>query len=527
LKGTQGVDVYEMKSKSQDIDKFFLILTIIFGAALRLFPVIRSDFPLVDGGMFFSMIRDLQAANYSLPVFTSYNHQQIVYAYPPFAFYFTGAVNSLTGIPLLKLIQWQPVVINVLTLVVVYYFAKRFTRSSTKGLLVTFIFSLTPNSYRWQIVGGGLTRSFGALFAFLFTYFAYRLFHDKDDSLFGIISAILSGALVALSHPEWALQAAFSGFLIFLLWGKDWRTFRKSAIIVFSILALTAFWWITMLQRYGIHTYLNVTTATINRLLFFLPFISLQFTGETITFIAVFALIGVFVAIARRDYFLLIWGMGCLLMDPRGGIPFSLLPFSILAMISITDLIAPFILKSRNSEDNPWWDFLKQPAGMLFFGFFAVFCIINAFILSNVISTHYLSSDEQKAMLWVKENSGYDDKFLVLGSQENPIHSSLTEWFPALADRLSITTVQGQEWFGKYLHAMDTFALYQQCLMGDFQCVKDVNQKSGLQENCIFISFENSPQKPEKNNLYLSLMESSQFNQVYSSSEVKIFCLKE
>ena len=515
-----------MKSKSQDVDKLLLILT-IFSLFFRIVPFFRSNFPLVDGGMFFSMIKDLQAANYSLPSFMSYNHQQIYYAYPPFAFYFTGAINSLTGISLLKLIQWQPIVINILTLVVVYYFAKRFTQSSTKAWLVTLIFSLTPNAYWWQIVGGGLTRSFGALFAFLFAYFSYRIYHDKDGSLFGTIGAVLSGALLVLSHPEWAMQAIFSGFLFFFLWGRDWHTVRRTAIIVFSVLSLTAFWWVTVLQRYGIQIFLDASSATSDRLLFFIPLFSLQYTGETTTFIAVLTLIGAFVAISRREYILLLWGIGCLLIDPRGGIPFSLLPFSIVAMLSITDLIAPFILKNWGREDYPWWNFLDLPVGKLFIGFFAVFCISNSYNYSNIVSYQSLSSNEQQAMMWVKENSKYDDKFLVLGSQLNPAHSSLTEWFPALADRRSVTTVQGQEWLGNYHNAIDIYALYQQCLSEDLDCIREIDKKTGIKEDCIFISYEKSSQKPEKNILYLSLLQSSQFNQVFSSSTVKIFCLKE
>lgn len=516
-----------MKSKTQDADKFLLILTVVGSLFVRIFPIVRSDFPLVDGGMFFSMIRDLQAANYSLPVFTSYNHQQIFYAYPPFAFYFTGAINSLTGIPLLRLIQWQPVVINILTLIVVYVLVKKLTQSSTKGLLATFIFSITPSAYLWQTVGGGLTRSFGALFAFLFCYFAYRLFHDKDDRLFGSIGAVLSGVLVVLSHPEWALQAVYSGLLFFIIWGRSWHTIKKTAIIVFSIFALTAFWWLTNLDRFGIQPYLDANTATDNRLLFLPNLFSLQYTGEHITFIAVFALIGAFVTIARREYFLLIWGVGSLLVDPRGGGPFSLVPFSILAMLPITELIAPYILKNRSREDCLWWKILDLPLGRLFFGFFVVFCISNCFFQINNISTLSLSKDERLALQWVRENSKFDDKFLVFGAQSNPIHSSLVEWFPALAERQSITTPQGQEWFGKYHDALDTFALYQQCLDDDLQCIIDANKQSDLKHDCIFMSFGKMSQTPEKNSLFLSLMKSPQYSSVYSTPLVKVFCLTE
>jgi hypothetical protein len=66
-----------------------LIFTIL-GAAIRLYPISRGDFPLNDGGMFAVMTRDLQSSHYSLPQFTSYNAtalMHIPYAYPPLPFY--------------------------------------------------------------------------------------------------------------------------------------------------------------------------------------------------------------------------------------------------------------------------------------------------------------------------------------------------------------------------------------------------------------------------------------------------------
>jgi hypothetical protein len=513
-----------LESRSKDVDKLFLILTAVLGLFVRIFPVSQSDFPLVDGGLFYSMIRDLQAANFSWPVFTSYNHQQIPYAYPPFAIYFTGILNSLTHIPLLKQIQWQPVVINGLTIVVVYFFAKRFTQSSTKAWLSTLIFSLTPNSYWWQIIGGGITRTFGALFAFLFTYFAYRIFHDKDESLFGLVGTILSGSLVVLSHLEWALQAFFSAFLFFLFWGRNLQTARKAVIIFLSVLVLTSIWWIPVQQNFGLQIFHSVSTATDNRLLFFLPLFSLQFTGEYTTFIAVFVLIGAFVAIAKKEYFPLIWGAGCFLVDPRGAAPFSVLVFSSLAMITITELIAPFILKTANRADRPWWNFIDLPVGKLFLGVFSILCLSHALEMSNIISLQHLSKDERQAMLWVQNHLRYDDKFIVLGWEPNPIHSSVSEWFPALSDRQSLTTVQGQEWFGKYHDAIKTFSLYQQCLLEDVDCLQEIERKSGIDGNCLFISFEKSGQKPEDNSLYVSLERSPEFSQVYSLPTVKVFC---
>ena len=137
----------------------------------------------------------------------------------------------------------------------------------------------------------------------------------------------------------------------------------------------------------------------------------------------------------------------------------------------------------------------------------------------------HLDPEEQQAMRWVEENSGNAEKFLVLGSQFNPAHSSLSEWFPALADRQSITTVQGQEWLGNYHQALDTYSLFQRCFTEDLACIQEMNELSGLREDCIFISFVRSDPYTEKNSLHLSLLQSSLIlKKIYSSPKVKIFC---
>ena len=510
--------------QSGEVDGLFAFLTVVFGLFVRLFPVLRTDFPLVDGGMFYTMIHDLQAAGYRLPVFTSYNLQRIPFAYPPFALYFTGALNSLTHIPLLTLIRWQPVLVNALTVAVFFLFARRFTQSSTKAWLATLIFALTPNAYWWQIVGGGLTRSFGGLFAFLFAYFAYRVFHDRDDGAFALVGAILNGSLVVLSHLEWALQAAFAGLLFFLLWGRSRRGIRNAALVALAVLALTAFWWVTLVQRFGFQIFYTASTATDSRLLFFLPLFSLQYTGEYTAFIAVFALIGAFVALARKDYFPLLWGIGCLLVDPRGGELFALLPLTFLALLPITDLLAPYLLKLGGREGHAWWEFLDLPLGKLFVAVFAILCLSHAYDMSATIAVQHLSSDERTAMQWVQANTSSSEQFLVLGWESNPTHSSLDEWFPALAQRRSLTTVQGQEWLGDYHAALSVFAQYQACFTQDLACVQTVEQKHGVDASCILLSFEKSGQTPALNPLAVALGQSSLFEQVYASASVRVYC---
>jgi len=67
-----------------------LVSAVLLGVGVRAFHVLSHGFPLNDGGLFFSMVRDLQAAHYHLPAFTSYNDAGIPYAYSPLGFYLAG-----------------------------------------------------------------------------------------------------------------------------------------------------------------------------------------------------------------------------------------------------------------------------------------------------------------------------------------------------------------------------------------------------------------------------------------------------
>ena len=223
-----------MTAQSKDVSRFFLILTAFFGLYVRLFPLFKTAFPLVDGGMFYTMIKDLQASHFVLPVFTSYNHAEIPYAYPPLAFYVAGFVNTVTGISLLDIIKWLPVLISILTIPFFYLFVKQILNSEPKAALATLIFALTPNSYWWNIVGGGLTRSIGTLFFIITAICAYQMYREKK--LIWVIGTIFGGAFVVLSHLTWALQSVVVILLLWFFWGRNKQGIVNSMIVVVGIL---------------------------------------------------------------------------------------------------------------------------------------------------------------------------------------------------------------------------------------------------------------------------------------------------
>ena len=58
---------------------------------------------------------------------------------------------------------------------------------------------------------------------------------------------------------------------------------------------------------------------------------------------------------------------------------------------------------------------------------------------------HRNAHTDTLAFAWIKENTPSERKFLVL-TDLLPLNDPVSEWFPALTGRVSIGTVQGQEW---------------------------------------------------------------------------------
>ena len=75
------------KLSADETGVLLLLAAIIFGAWFRIMPAWLAGFPVNDGGMFYTMILDLQANHYAAPLFTTYNHVSIPYAYPPLGIY--------------------------------------------------------------------------------------------------------------------------------------------------------------------------------------------------------------------------------------------------------------------------------------------------------------------------------------------------------------------------------------------------------------------------------------------------------
>jgi len=493
----------------REVAFFFLLLAALSGAGARLYPILVNSFPLVDGGMFYAMMQDLRAAHFALPIFTTYNQAQIPFAYPPLGFYLGAALSAWTGLSALDVLRWLPVTVSLLNLPLYHFFAKAVFTSPPKAALATFLFALTPASYWWNIVGGGLTRALGAFFFTLVLLAAHRALQTRSRAW--TLAAMFSLAGVVLSHPAWALQALAAFTVLFLFYGQDKQGAALFGAVLLGAAFLSAPWWATVIARHGADIFLLAAGGGFSRWRFWTVFFTLAFTDEIVPVLAVFGILGFFIHLARRDFFLPAWILLALLVEPRGGMPASVFAFSLLAATTLADGVAAAFSESRN-----WQATLSAFSGKAFFGFLVLLLSYHAFEVSHSVSIQVLNEDQRTAMEWMRANTQPAESFLLFDFEPNPLHSPFTEWFPALTQRRSVATIQGAEWLrgdANYVSIYDSIFQIHACVYRDVECVY------ALQDSLPRYDYIVTVPSPLAN----SLQASADFVPIYRSHDVIIF----
>jgi hypothetical protein len=459
-----------------DIDPslIFLAVAILIGGTIRLYGVLQSNFPINDGGLFYTMIRDLMANGYRLPVTTSYNHLDLPFAYPPLFLYLGGFLSGLTSWGLLNIIRILPAVFTVLSIPAFYLLAGALLKDKFQVVIATFIFTFIPASFDWLVMGGGLTRSPAFFFALLSLFFIYRLY--TQDRKLDILWVTLFSSLTILSHPETALHTAASALVFFLFFGRNKNGFLKSLLVAGLILVVTAPWWGTVIAHNGIAPFSAAGKTGVYNVAGILQILTSNITHEIgLQIIASLALIGLFWQIAERKYFVPVWAVVIFFSEPRSA-PLFLTPcLAILAASALTGILqwlnrlsAP--TQAGNTEPEPLSGKLSQ-------GFFILLSVL--WIVSSMgtnfalLNSTTLANSDQNAFEWVKNNTGSQGKFLVL-TGDSPLNDPVSEWFPSLTGRTSVATVQGHEWDSNisYEQVLSQSVNVQNCLGQAIQCVE-------------------------------------------------------
>jgi hypothetical protein len=461
-------------------------IAILFGIFVRVLPVLLSGFPINDGGMFLVMMRDLRANGFALPIYTTYNYMDIPYAYPPLGFYL-GAFPALIEVSDLQVLMWLPAVFTVLTVPLFYLLATQMMADRPRAALATAFFALAPGNYVWLLMGGGLTRALGTIFFITSLIFVQHTFQNPSWRMTGF--AILSCTLVVLSHPQMAFLTAMSCLIFGVFLIRSRTAAFHAFVIALGTFLLTSPWWGVVIFRHGVEPFFSASQSGDLSMSLTALWQNLLSRQTILPFATIFRWLGLGWVFYKRRFDLLIWGFLPYFIDQRSASIVTSFLYPMLAAYGFLDVLPAFInfVRTRKwqiEKDNAFMNrqvFSMSLLGILFY--LIIECFIHAYVIRNV-TLSYASRD---MMVWVSENTPADGSFLILTGRADVMTDAVQEWFPALAERHSASTLQGLEWTlgaGFYPRWNELSAL-QTCR--DMTCVELIGRKINIEYNYVIL----------------------------------------
>jgi len=513
------------KPSKDDIGILILFAAILFGGIFRLLPSWLAGFPVNDGGMFYVMMKDLQANHYIPPLYTSYNQINIPFAYPPLAFYIGAGLNDLFNISLLNILQWLPAFIHTACIPALYFLAKELTGDKVTSATAAFVFAMTPHLNTWLSVGGGLTRSFGTLFLILTILFSYRLLVKNDTQSTGW--TILFGSLTVLSHTESTVFAIGIPIYIWLAKSRSLKSLLQGGLAALGVLLFAGPWYGMVISRHGLETLLSALQTGGQTIWAVLRLINIDIITEEpyLDLLGVFGVLGMATLLIKKQYFIPAMLVLTYLIQPRSAHTVGNIPLAIAAGLFVTEILLPAILKL--DEKN------TSRSAKVLLAILTPYLLINSVYQGFILSQNHVSNSEQTAMQWIKENTPRHSQFLVLTGEPDAMCESSAEWFPALTERTSLSTLQGREWlsgttFGEFIGHR---ASIQSCLDNGLKCLKSESPYFGADYDYIYVSIQtptSNCRPAEASNrttrgLITELESEQQYSVVYRSEKVVLF----
>ena len=413
------------------------------GLVVRGIPVALADFPVNDGGLFVAMVRAIQDAGWALPDTVAWNGLDLPFAYPPLAFYTARVLESAFGLDLFGVFRWFPLVTAALIVPAVYLLGRELLRSEIGGLVAALAYALPPASYVWLIQGGGVTRSPGLLLAVLAVWQVVKLVREPTRAR-AMAVGLLAG-LTALVHPGAGVFVAVSAALIWLFEGRTRPSAARAAVALGIATLVVAPWALTVISRHGLAAFTDVPSNGPDPLAAVVAVVAGRYTG--LPFTDPLAILGFALAVLgliQRRFLLPLWFVAGIALSYQ----YAMVPFGLLVGVAALDLVALRASAATTAATGATRWIPSVGLGVL-----AVCLVIegvaSALTVTNPGAPVYaLSPDRRAAMAWVGSELEPTARVAVITDSVFTGDPD-SEWFPVVAERRSVATVQGYEWLGK------------------------------------------------------------------------------
>ena len=451
-----------------------LAVAVISGALVRGLPLLGTDFPLGDGGLFATMIGDISANGLVPPAFTSYNGGGLPFAYPPLAFEFAAILQSAFGISTVDLLRVVPMIVSVATIPACFLFLRRLMNDENSAALATVAFAVAPRSYAWLIVGGGLTRSFGLLFALLALWQAIGLLQHGGQR-----RAIATGAfagLTALSH----LSAAV--FLVATATILAWRyrraiPLRGIGTALGVAILIAGPWQLLVISRHGFGPLLAAGGSRIADLPdAFYQLLNLRFTGEFLFApVAILGAFGLIIAVLAGPRWIAVWLVTLFVVTSGDATTYAMVPWAVLVAMAVRRFIWPLAATRFRPV------LATATLGLAIMGSSGTSLYVDS-------PLHSVPSATRAAMGDARGELTAGSQVLVVSGSRWGLDST-AEWFPVLSGRESVATVQGNEFApgGQWSRAIARAKALEECSEQGVGCLDEWSRKYGVAFDAVFI----------------------------------------
>lgn len=475
---------------------FVLLVVLLLGGLVRIAPLSSSVYPLNDGGLFARMASDLAANGFLIPGFTGYNGGAIPFAYPPLGLYLTAGIDTLLGVDPIQTLRWLPAALSTASVLAMYLLATELLRSRWRGVLAAAAFALMPRSYLWLIVGGGVTRALGlflALLALRQGLVMLRHLRSRD-----VVATAILGGLTSLAHPQ---AGVFLGLSLVTVLAFHIVPGRRVASVVRIVIAgvggllVASPWLVAVVMMHGPAPLFAAGQTGLDPGNGAAQILGLAFADTPVfDLMTALGVLGILVRIARRQWMIPVWLVLTILIDPRAGMTYATVPLALSVVPILGELLsrmAPAHGASVTLEAATVPAILRRHPAVAILAVLLLFVALRTTARTAVAETsplHGLQADHVAAMAWVRDNTGEGAIFSVVtgGSWESDY---LSEWFPVLAQRTSIGTVQGSEWrgFSAFLTRLAIYRQLQDCARVAASCLDNWGKGWGLPVSYVFV----------------------------------------
>jgi hypothetical protein len=511
------------KLNKDEVGILILLAAILFGAWFRIMPAWMAGFPVNDGGMFYTMILDLQANHYTLPLFTTYNHTLIPFAYPPLGFYIGAGISDLFNVSPLVVIRWLPGIISALCIPAFYFFAKEVLNNKFQSAVAALVYAMIPHLTSWLSMGGGLTRSLGLLFMLLTLGHIHRVFTKSDTC--SILGAVIFGGLTVLSHTEAPIYTIAIALYIWVMKSRSLKGFLHGILIALGVLVIAAPWYGMVIYRHGMEPFRSISQTGVHSIGAVFKVLNINILTEEpyLGLLGALGMLGIAALVAKKDYFIPLMLLVIFLAQPRSAHVMGNVPLAMAAGFFIAEILLPGI-------SNIQTDSKKLTAFVIIL---TIYLFSNSMYYGLGLSERHLSEPERIAMQWIEQNTPEGSKFLVISGDQNAFCDPINEWFPSLTKRESLTTVQGSEWllgndFGKNMIQIHSL---QGCIDEGADCFTRESNILGKSFDYVYVSIAPTTKNCEPSDsstrttrgLITALESALEYSVAYRSEKVVLF----